>query len=57
MEKKVGDKIVIEIVAQKGCNGCFFDNKNGDCDIPEGMDDCSGDVREDSTSIIFKLIE
>ena len=59
-ELKVGERITITLEAVetvKGCDGCFFDEKNGCCvAISLGME-CSPKYRSDGKNIIYKEVK
>ena len=61
MEKlKIGERVTItlEVVeAVKGCDGCFFDGRNGCCvAISLGME-CAPKYRSDHKSVIFEEVK
>ena len=57
---KVGERVTItlEVVeAVKGCDGCFFDGRNGYCvAISLGME-CVPKYRSDGKNIIYKEVK
>ena len=59
-ELKVGDRVNITLEAVetvKGCDGCFFDKRNGCCvAISLGME-CSPKYRSDGKNIIYKEVK
>ena len=59
-ELKVGERVTITleaVEAVKGCNGCFFDGRNGCCvAISLGME-CVPKYRSDHKDIIFKEVK
>lgn len=50
---KIGEKIILEVVKNDGCNGCFFYDGIS-CDI---IMFCSAAYRKDKTNVIFKQIK
>lgn len=61
-ELKIGEKVTItlEVVEQKGCDGCFFYDRINCYTTPinEGMEglQCSARYRSDGKDVIFKLV-
>ena len=59
-ELKVGERITIILEAVetvKGCDGCFFDGRNGCCvAISLGME-CAPKYRSDKKNVIFKEVK
>ena len=61
-ELKVGERVTItleavEAVKGKGCDGCFFDGRNGCCvAISLGME-CTSKYRSDKKNVIFKEVK
>ena len=56
-ELKVGERVTITLEAVKGCDGCFFDWRNGCCvAISLGME-CVPKYRSDHKSVIFKEVK
>ena len=59
-ELKVGERVTITLEAVevvKGCEGCFFDGRNGSCvAISLGME-CVPKYRSDHKSVIFKEVK
>ena len=59
-ELKVGERVTITLEAVetvKGCDGCFFDGRNGCCvAISLGME-CAPKNRSDHKNIIFKEVK
>ncbi len=53
-ELKVGERVVLDIVATKTCVGCFFEN-NGMCLIWRKYP-CKGEQRSDGKNVIFKEV-
>ena len=49
------DGVVLEVVKRDNCNDCFFRGRV-ECGVMSPMR-CSSDVRNDDTSIIYKLVE
>ena len=47
--------VVLEVVKRDNCNDCFFRGRV-ECGVMSPMR-CSSDVRNDDTSIIYKLVE
>lgn len=62
MEKfKVGQRVVLEVVKQKGCDGCFF-GYDDTCYNPTYNDwadgfECQPKDRSDGKSVIFKEVK
>ena len=58
-ELKIGERVTITLEAVetvKGCNGCFFDGRNGCCiAISLGME-CVPKYRSDKKNVIFKEV-
>lgn len=54
-ELKVGEKVVLDIVATKTCAGCFFEN-NGMCLIWRKYP-CKVEQRSDHKKVIFKQVK
>ena len=57
---EIGEKfeyggVVLEVVKRDNCNDCFFRGRV-ECGVMSPMR-CSSDVRNDDTSIIYKLVE
>lgn len=61
-ELKIGERVTItleavEAVKGKGCDGCFFDGRNGCCvAISLGME-CVPKYRSDGKDVIFKEVK
>ena len=59
-ELKIGERLTITLEAVetvKGCDGCFFDGRNGCCvAISLGME-CAPKYRSDKKNVIFKRIK
>ena len=59
-ELKVGERVTITLEAVEtvnGCDGCFFDKRNGCCvAISLGME-CSPKYRSDGKNIIYKEVK
>ena len=61
-ELKVGERVTItleavEAIKSKGCEGCFFDGRNGGCvAISLGME-CTPEYRSDGKNIIYKEVK
>ena len=61
-ELKVGERVTItleavEAIKSKGCEGCFFDERNGCCvAISLGME-CVPKYRSDRKNVIFKEVK
>ena len=59
-ELKVGERVTITLEAVetvKGCDGCFFDGRNGCCvAISLGME-CAPKYRSDKKNVIFKEVK
>ena len=59
-ELKVGERVTITLKAVEavnGCNGCFFDRRNGCCvAISLGME-CAPEYRSDKKNVIFKEVK
>lgn len=60
-ELKVGERVTLEVVEQKGCDGCFFFDK-GICYSPTINDrtevfSCKSYERLDRKSVIFKKVK
>ena len=59
-ELKVGEIVTITLEAVetvKGCDGCFFDGRNGCCvAISLGME-CAPKYRSDKKNVIFKEVK
>lgn len=60
-ELKVGERVTLEVVEQKGCDGCFFFDK-GTCYSPTINDRtevfrCMSYERSDGKSVIFKKVK
>ena len=61
-ELKVGERVTItleavEAIKSKGCEGCFFDGRNGCCvAISLGME-CAPKYRSDKKNVIFKEVK
>ena len=59
-ELKVGERVTITleaVEAVKGCDGCFFDGRNGCCvAISLGME-CAPEYRSDGKNIIYKEVK
>ena len=49
------DGVLLEVVKRDNCNDCFFRGRV-ECGVMSPMR-CSSDVRNDDTSIIYKLVE
>ena len=49
------DGVMLEVVKRDNCNDCFFRGRV-ECGVMSPMR-CSSDVRNDDTSIIYKLVE
>ena len=60
VELKVGERVTITLEAVetvKGCDGCFFDGRNGCCvAISLGME-CAPKYRSDKKNVIFKEVK
>ena len=57
---EIGEKfeyggVVLEVVKRDNCNDCFFRGRV-ECGVMSPMR-CSSDVRNDDTSIIYKLVK
>ena len=58
-ELKVGERVTItlEAVKGKGCDGCFFDGRDGCCGaISLGME-CVPKYRSDGKNVIYKEVK
>ena len=61
-EIKVGERVTVtleavEAVEGKGCDGCFFDRRDGFClAILLGME-CTSKYRSDGKNIIYKEVK
>ena len=61
-ELKVGERVTItleavEAIKSKGCEGCFFNGRNGCCvAISLGME-CVPKYRSDHKNVIFKEVK
>lgn len=62
-EIKIGERVTItlEAVEQKGCDGCFFEDRNPcyyNPTINESMEilQCCAKYRSDGKDVIFKLV-
>jgi hypothetical protein len=61
MERKIGeifvdeDGVSLEVVAEYGCDGCYYDNNECFDAFKCGM--CAPRFREDGNSVIFKKVE
>lgn len=59
-ELKVGERVTItlEVVeAVNGCDGCFFDGRNGCCVAISLVMECVPKYRSDHKDIIFKEVK
>ena len=54
-ERFMWDGVLLEVVKRDNCNDCFFRGRV-ECGVMSPMR-CSSDVRNDDTSIIYKLVE
>lgn len=57
-EDKDGNKVTLEVVKCRLCEGCYFDHRETECvNSEEVTGSCVMDVRWDETSVIFKEVE
>lgn len=61
-ELKVGERVTItieavEAVKGKGCDGCFFDGRDGSCVAISLGIECTPKYRSDHKNVIFKEIK
>jgi hypothetical protein len=61
-ELKVGERVtitleVVETVESKGCDGCFFNRRNGCCIVISFGMECAPECRSDKKNVIFKEIK
>lgn len=60
-EFKVGERVILQVVEQKGCDGCFFGDDDT-CHNPTYNDwangfECQPEDRSDGKSVIFKEVK
>ena len=60
-EIKVGHRvtIILEVIEQKSCNGCFFNGADDYCGVTSlGLKlDCVSQCRSDCKNVIFKEVK
>lgn len=61
-ELKVGERVtitleVVEAVKGKGCDGCFFDGRDGCCGAISLEMECVPKYRSDGKSVIYKEVK
>ena len=59
-ELKVGERVTITLEAVetvKGCDGCFFDGRNGCCVAISLGIECAPKYRSDKKNVIFKEVK